>query len=124
MANGEEAFYHDLPPSLAKYHASLLRTQFQLYVLLYRDVKVVTDDSSAGSEPLTYEAYKDIPAAFLYCDDDRAFPIERQRNVVKAAGIQRTMSLNTSHSPFLSDPDRVVDFIIELAKDGPSTSHL
>ncbi|KAL4782681.1 hypothetical protein BJX76DRAFT_349221 [Aspergillus varians] len=85
LTNGEEALSHDLPPNLAKYHASLLRTQFQLY-------------------------------------DDRAFPIERRRNVVKSDGIQRTMSLNTSHSPFLSDPEGVVDFIIELVKERPSMS--
>ncbi|KAL4916375.1 Alpha/beta hydrolase fold-1 [Aspergillus aurantiobrunneus] len=98
IANAEECFYHDVAPEVARYHASLLRTQFQL----------------AGSEPLTYEAYRDIPAAFIYCDDDRAFPIERQQHVVRTTGIQRTTSLHTSHSPFLSNPEGVVSFIRAL----------
>lgn len=102
----------------------MLRTQFQLYVFLYRGDEGVTNNGSAGSEPLTYEAYKDIPAAFLYCEDDRAYPIDRQENVVKSTGIQRTMSLNTSHSPFLSDPQGVVGFIIELVNERPGISHL
>ncbi|KAL3471593.1 Alpha/beta hydrolase fold-1 [Aspergillus californicus] len=100
IKNGEECFYHDLPPDLAKYHASLLQTQYH----------------PASLAPLTYEAYRDIPAAFLYCTDDRAFPIHNQMRVVSTTGIERTGSLDTSHSPFLSKPEGVVGFIREVVE--------
>ncbi|KAL2825791.1 Alpha/beta hydrolase fold-1 [Aspergillus cavernicola] len=103
IKNAEECFYHDIAPEDAQYHASLLQRHY----------------NPTGSSPLTYEAYKDIPAAFLYCEDDRAFPLESQERVVKAAGIQCTASLKTSHSPFLSDPEGVVSFIREVV-EGPS----
>ncbi|KAJ0423259.1 Alpha/beta hydrolase fold-1 [Aspergillus carlsbadensis] len=97
----EECFYHDVAPDVAKYHSSLLRPQFQL----------------TGSTPLTYEAYRDIPAAYIFCTEDRAFPIAGQKNVVQTTGIQRATSLKASHSPFVSDPDGVVAFIRELLEE-------
>ncbi|KAL5332486.1 Alpha/beta hydrolase fold-1 [Aspergillus crustosus] len=103
LENPEEAFYHDLTPELARYHASLLQPHFQ----------------GTGSARLTYDAYKHVPAAYIYCEDDRAFPIDRQRCVVADTGIQRTISLKTSHSPFLSDPEGVVSFIREVVEGAP-----
>ncbi|KAL3443108.1 Alpha/beta hydrolase fold-1 [Aspergillus insuetus] len=97
----EECFYHDVSPEVAKYHSSLLRPQFQ----------------PNSSCPITYEAYRDIPAAYIFCTEDRAFPIAGQQNVVQTTGIQRTTSLRASHSPFLSDPNGVVDFIRELLEE-------
>ncbi|KAL4778033.1 Alpha/beta hydrolase fold-1 [Aspergillus varians] len=97
LANGEEALYHDLPPAAAKHHASLLQTHYQ----------------PASAEPLTCAAYKDITAVYFFCDHDRAFPIERQRKVVNASGILRARLLRTGHSPFLSDPDTVAEFIMD-----------
>jgi pimeloyl-ACP methyl ester carboxylesterase len=78
---------------------------------------MANEDNRTGSSPLTYEAYRDIPAAYIFCTEDRAFPIAGQQNVVQTTGIQRTTSLNASHSPFLSDPDGVVDFIRELLEE-------
>ncbi|CEL03793.1 hypothetical protein ASPCAL04936 [Aspergillus calidoustus] len=101
VRNPEECFYHDLSPEVAKYHASLLRPQFQ----------------PTGSSPLTYEAYRDIPAAYIFCTEDRAFPIAGQRKVVQTTGIQRTTSLKAGHSPFLSEPNGLVDFIRELMEE-------
>jgi hypothetical protein len=74
-------------------------------------------DNRTGSSPLTYEAYRVIPAAYIFCTEDRAFPLAGQQNVVQTTGIQRTTSLRASHSPFLSDPNGVVDFIRELLEE-------
>ncbi|KAL3458770.1 Alpha/beta hydrolase fold-1 [Aspergillus heterothallicus] len=101
IENPEECFYHDVPPDVAKYHASLLRPQFQ----------------PTGAAPLRYEAYRDIPAAYIFCTEDRAFPLAGQQEIVRLTGIQRTTSLTTSHSPFISDPDGVVDFLRELLEE-------
>ncbi|KAL4967009.1 alpha/beta hydrolase [Aspergillus stella-maris] len=108
IANPEQCFYHDLPPELAKYHASLLRTHY----------------SPTSSESLEYEAYRDIPAAYIYCEDDRAFPLQRQKQVVEATGIRRTISLKTSHFPFFSDPNAVAGFIRQLLEEPPWANKL
>ena len=52
---------------------------------------------------------------YLFCVDDRALFFNTQRNIVREAGITETRSIDTSHSPFLSQPEAVVDFIKEAA---------
>ncbi|KAL4875148.1 Alpha/beta hydrolase fold-1 [Aspergillus karnatakaensis] len=98
--NPGECFYHDLEPEIAEYHASLLQGHC----------------SVAGAGALTYPAYHDVSAAYIYCEDDRAFPLDRQQRIVRDTAIKRTVSLKTSHSPFLSQPDRVVMFIREVVE--------
>ncbi|KAI9375076.1 Alpha/beta hydrolase fold-1 [Aspergillus egyptiacus] len=108
VANPEDCFYHDLSPDVARYHVSRLLSHYQ----------------PVGYSPLNYEAYKDVPAAYLYCEEDRALPIENQKAIVKMTGIQRTKSLKASHSPFLSDPEGVVGFIRETVEGRPGVCHI
>lgn len=61
--------------------------------------------------PVTYVAYRDIPAAYLLCTKDQAIGIEFQRRIVENTGITETEELDASHSPFLSRPEAVVRFI-------------
>ncbi|KAK6003961.1 hypothetical protein QM012_008811 [Aureobasidium pullulans] len=53
-------------------------------------------------------AWREIPTAYIICEDDRALPIgpqEQMIDAVKAEGINvETMTLKASHSPFLSMP--------------------
>ncbi|KAI4737441.1 alpha/beta-hydrolase [Aureobasidium sp. EXF-12298] len=53
-------------------------------------------------------AWREIPTAYIMCEDDRALPIgpqEQMINAVKAEGVHvETTSLKSSHSPFLSMP--------------------
>lgn len=57
---------------------------------------------------LTYAGWRDIPSTYFYCLQDQAIPIEAQRGMVEGSGIQfRTETLDASHSPFLSMPDKV-----------------
>lgn len=53
-------------------------------------------------------AWREIPTAYIICEDDRALPIgpqEQMINAVKAEGVDvETTSLKSSHSPFLSMP--------------------
>lgn len=88
-------FYNDLSPDLAQYYVGLLQRQV---------VKVFFT-------PVTYVAYRDIPAAYLLCTKDQAIGIEFQRRIVENTGITETEELDASHSPFLSRPEAVVRFI-------------
>lgn len=57
--------------------------------------------------------YETIPSTYVLCEHDRAIPASLQRIFAGNAG--RTVELPTSHSPFFSAPDRVVDVLAGLA---------
>ncbi|OWY50355.1 alpha/beta-hydrolase [Alternaria alternata] len=64
-------------------------------------------------------AWREIPVAYMVCEEDRALPAGAQDAMiqgVKAAGadvdIERVVA---SHSPYLSQPDTVVKFLLRAA---------
>jgi pimeloyl-ACP methyl ester carboxylesterase len=61
---------------------------------------------------LTPERFGSIPRAYIECTDDRAISIELQRDMYTASGVDTVISLDASHSPFLSMP---VDLAAALA---------
>lgn len=66
---------------------------------------------SAFTSVLTYEAYRDIPAAYLICALDRALNPHVQARMAKEAGTTMVETIDASHSPFISQPKRVIEFI-------------
>lgn len=57
---------------------------------------------------LTYVGWRDIPGTYIYCLQDQAIPIDAQRSMVAGSGVQfREETLDASHSPFLSMPNKV-----------------
>jgi pimeloyl-ACP methyl ester carboxylesterase len=58
-------------------------------------------------------AWRDIPSTYVVCTEDRAIVPELQR--LMAARATHAVEWPTSHSPFLSQPDRVVALLVELA---------
>jgi len=99
MEQGESLFYHDLDTDTAQHYAKKLKT---------------TSTGTFASE-LTYESYRDIPAAYLICKQDRALSPEKQRAFADAAGIELVEEIDTGHSPFLSKPELVEKFIRRAA---------
>ena len=61
------------------------------------------------------EAWRIIPIAYLYCTMDNALPFAAQKMMVETmrdSGAQiETETFESSHSPFLSMPDKVVTWI-------------
>jgi hypothetical protein len=56
---------------------------------------------------LAYVGWRDIPSTYFYCLQDEAIPIDAQRGLVAGSGVQfHPESLDASHSPFLSMPDK------------------
>jgi pimeloyl-ACP methyl ester carboxylesterase len=91
------AFYHDCTPEIAS--AAVERLRPQSLVALGGKVDAA--------------AWREKPATYVVCTDDRALPVALQRS--NAARIGSSIDWPTSHSPFSSRPDLVADLLIELS---------
>ncbi len=63
-------------------------------------------------------AWHDTPSTFAICTADRAIPPSLQRNL--AARCTDTVEWPTSHSPFVSRPDLVVELLADRARSAAS----
>lgn len=92
----EEIFYNDL---------SREEAQKSIDTLAHHSYRCFTSK-------VTYAAYKHIPTTYLHCTKDNAVSMPAQETMVetarKAGAKIDTVTLEASHSPFLSMPDRVV----------------
>jgi pimeloyl-ACP methyl ester carboxylesterase len=66
---------------------------------------------AAGHQPLTEVAWKTSPSTYIICEADMAVPPAQQEEFAKRAN--RIRRLNTSHSPFLSQPAALAQLIRE-----------
>lgn len=57
-----------------------------------------------------------LPRAYVFCTRDRALGHDHQRAMAERAGIERSASLDTDHSPFLSMPEALADALCGLAE--------
>jgi pimeloyl-ACP methyl ester carboxylesterase len=90
--------------------------------LLYADVSADLADAAIARlrpqsvrsfrEPLTRASWKELPAAFVVCDEDRAFPKVLTEKLPQQADLAR--HIPTSHSPFLSQPAELADMIGDI----------
>jgi hypothetical protein len=74
---------------------------------------------SFGSE-LTHAGYKDIPVSWLLCEEDLCVPEKNQRETIglieRVSGKEVDVtSIKTGHCPPASAPQKVVDWILEVA---------
>ena len=54
--------------------------------------------------------------AYLKCTEDQAIPLEAQDAMVQYSGVEWDVGeLKASHSPHLSQPEGVVDFVVKMA---------
>jgi len=65
-------------------------------------------------EPVPRPAWRNIPSTYVVCANDMALPADVQRNVF-APRATESIELQTSHSPFLSQPDAVADLLAARA---------
>ena len=62
-------------------------------------------------DPWPLERWPDVPTRFLLCRDDRFFPADFQRRVVRdRLGIDPD-EMSGGHLPFLAQPDELVDWL-------------
>jgi pimeloyl-ACP methyl ester carboxylesterase len=69
----------------------------------------------ALQQPIPVAAWRTVPSTYVVCADDRAIAPWIQRAL--AARATHSVEWPTSHSPFLSQPDLVVDLLAGLAAD-------
>lgn len=91
--SAESVFYHDCPAELAARSVARLRPQ----------------SLKSFMTPVTAAAWHDAPSAYLVCDDDRCLLPEVQEPLAARAGY--VGHLAASHSPFMSQPEAVAEFI-------------
>ncbi|KAL8716026.1 MAG: hypothetical protein Q9225_006288 [Loekoesia sp. 1 TL-2023] len=99
VTDGPTRFYNDLPSNTALRWAARLKKHSRL----------------AFASPLTYAAYRDFPASYLMCTNDKAVPFSIQKRFVAMAGIKDVTRLTSGHSPQVSQPKAVELFIRKCA---------
>jgi pimeloyl-ACP methyl ester carboxylesterase len=75
--------------------------------------QLVPQSLPAVKQPVRSVAWRDVPSAYVICDQDNAIPVFAQEALSERA--QEVRRLPSDHSPFLCMPDKVVDVIAELA---------
>ncbi len=88
-----EVFTHDLPPDLAAESALHVREQ----------------SGTPFEKPWPLAAWPNVPTRFLLCRDDRFFPAEFQRRVVRERLGISPDEMPGGHLPALAHPDELVE---------------
>jgi pimeloyl-ACP methyl ester carboxylesterase len=95
-----DLFYHDCTDADISYASARLRPQ-ALAAL-------------ATPVHLTPERFGRLPRVYIECTDDHALGIEMQRDMVAKSPPVDVRSLHSSHSPFLSMPDKLAAALSDL----------
>lgn len=103
MLNPAHRFYSDMLPAEQQYWVSQVKPHC----------------ASAQLTPLTRAAYRYIPSWYLLCENDQAIHLDVQEMMIKGSGVDiRTESCSAGHSPFLSQPEVVVELLKKVAAEG------
>ncbi|KAL7919589.1 Alpha/beta hydrolase family domain-containing protein [Trichoderma austrokoningii] len=106
VVSPRQFFYHDLPADEAEYRVSLLRPQ---------SLRALYE----GGE-YSYSGWLDVPSFYLGTIEDQGLPVVVQRmNVGMARAMGASVEhreLQTSHSPFFSQPEATVNAIVEAVE--------
>jgi pimeloyl-ACP methyl ester carboxylesterase len=62
---------------------------------------------------LSENRYGRVPKVYIECTEDRAVTPKLQRMMLRDTPCDRVFSMSTSHSPFFSQPGRLVDRLLE-----------
>ena len=90
------AFYADVDPNLAEASIELLRP-----------FPIVAGSKGIG------EAWREKDSTYIVCREDEAIPPELQYAMAKKA--DKIIEWECGHSPFLSKPALIIDFLFDLA---------
>lgn len=100
-----DTFYHDVPDGYRQ----------QAVTMLAADVPYGIN----GAVDVTAGGLASVPRAYIHTTQDRAVPLAMQQRIVReinrvCGGSMPVRSLASSHSPFLSQPARLADHLLDL----------
>ncbi|KAJ5113306.1 hypothetical protein N7456_001840 [Penicillium angulare] len=73
-------------------------------------------------DPVAHEPWHDLPCMYLFCEEDQALPLAIQESMATLLGDYSEYRCPSSHSPFLSMPDKVAEASELAAKIGHEKS--
>lgn len=95
----EQLFFNDLPDDVARANAARLQAQA----------------TSPFREAIDAAAWRTIPSTYVITERDGVFPVFAQEALAGRAG-STVHRLDTSHSPFLSQPERTAEIILAAGR--------
>lgn len=96
-----ETFYNTTPPEVAEVAA--------------RRLGPTALDYLAAPVSLSHANFERVPRAYVVCLQDRALPTALQRQMIAERPCQHAFELNSDHSPFLSAPAQLAEYLLRLA---------
>lgn len=102
IRGGELALYSDLPPEEAGPYYELLEPHSQ----------------DAFETPVDHIAadVQTIPLAYVVTEQDQVFSPAAQRALASSVPGMRVVGIESSHSPFASQPERLADIIVDISR--------
>lgn len=135
-ANGQSAYALSLLDKQSQLGASLIvsEDQSEFDVVKADIINVFAQDASAATQQLILDNYKSEPAApfgdpvvltdgnfgkvakyFVETLEDHGIGNDLQKEMIAAAGIKNVYTLNTGHTPALSQPEEVSNILKQIA---------
>jgi pimeloyl-ACP methyl ester carboxylesterase len=77
---------------------------------------LVPEPVGPASTPVhvTTERWGSVPRSYILCTQDRAISPATQRAMIASVGVDRVIEMESSHSPFISQPERLAAVLIDL----------
>jgi pimeloyl-ACP methyl ester carboxylesterase len=63
---------------------------------------------------LTIDGWGSVPRSYILCSQDRAISPAAQRAMIASVGVDRVIEMDSSHSPFISQPERLAAVLVDL----------
>jgi pimeloyl-ACP methyl ester carboxylesterase len=63
---------------------------------------------------LTADRWGSVPRSYILCGQDRAISPTAQRAMIESVGVDRVIEMDSSHSPFMSQPERLAAILVDL----------
>ncbi len=78
--------------------------------------QLIPEPAAAFTDRVTFSEarYGAVPRDYITCRKDAAILPELQDIMMERAGVRRTVTLETGHSPFATDPDALVQALLTL----------
>jgi len=77
---------------------------------------LVPEPVGPASTPVhvTAQRWGSVPRSYIVCTQDRAISPAQQRAMIASVGVDRVVEMDSSHSPFISQPERLAALLIDL----------